>query len=88
MTAVLAVNFQDDSFMHGRWGADLFMSKIIANNQEETMKKDYSSSIRIPNQWNEWVIQFADKWGVSKSYVLRAAVKDFMAKQSGEKHAI
>lgn len=42
------------------------------------MKNDYSSSLRMPMQWHESIQRFAERWNVSKSYVIRAAVHEFI----------
>ena len=45
-------------------------------------QNNYSASLRLPSSFNEWINQFADKWNVSKSCIYRAAIKDFITKQS------
>lgn len=49
-------------------------------------KHNHSQTIRMPRQWNRWVYEFANRWQVSKSFIIRAALREFIDKQNKQKN--
>lgn len=50
------------------------------------IKQDYLTSIRVPNQVNDWISKFADRWGVSKSFVYRSAIREFIKAKGNQQN--
>lgn len=48
-------------------------------------KQNYSKTIRMPEQWHDWIVKFANQWNVPTSYVYRAAISEFIRSQSKQK---
>jgi hypothetical protein len=42
-----------------------------------------ATSLRLPEEWADWIGKFADSWNVPPAYIYRSAIKDFIQKQSG-----
>lgn len=43
---------------------------------------NHMTSIRMPEDWHQWIARFADRWQVPPSYIYRAAIRDFIRRQS------
>lgn len=48
-----------------------------------TQKLNHTTTLRLALETHRWIERFAEQWGVSPSYVYRAAIKAFMLNKSG-----
>ncbi len=46
-------------------------------------KKNHITSLRIPAEWNTWVLKFAEKYNVPPAYVYRSAIREFISVKGG-----
>ncbi len=43
--------------------------------------KNHMTSIRLPAEMHQWVVNFADKLDLPSAHIYRSAIKEFMQRQ-------
>lgn len=49
-----------------------------------SITQDHMTSLRLPQQWDLWVKQFAERWTTTPAYVYRRAIIEFIRKHGGQ----
>lgn len=52
------------------------------NTQTNDERNDHMTSLRLPQEWHDWILRFAEKFNVKPAYVYRSCVRDFMHEKS------
>jgi len=45
---------------------------------------NHTMSLRLPKEWDDFISNFASRWNVSKSYVYRSAIRDFIKTKNNQ----
>lgn len=41
-------------------------------------KQNHMTSLRLPDDWHQWIERFADNWQVPPAYIYRSAIRQFI----------
>ncbi len=43
---------------------------------------NHLTSLRLPNEYHDWIAKFANNWNVPPAYVYRQCIREFISRQS------
>lgn len=43
-----------------------------------TKKQNHMTSLRLPDEWNQWITRFAENYHVPPAYIYRSAIRQFI----------
>lgn len=45
------------------------------------VQHDHMTSLRLPQDWHQWISDFADQWHVTNAYIYRSAIREFIQRK-------